>query len=107
MLNAQVAHGCELADNSVVQLFFSLLVAYPLAHVYIRIPPAQKTYKHAFSVLVSSFFMYGLFRMKWGLIQLLADSVIVYGIVTSKVGVDNNGRGQGWMPWVVFWCVQG
>jgi hypothetical protein len=40
--------------------------------------------------------------MYWGFIQLLADSVVVWLIVKSGLGVGKDGRGQGWMPWIVF-----
>jgi hypothetical protein len=40
--------------------------------------------------------------MKWGYIQLVADAVTVWGIVVGKVGVRPDGRGEGWMPWLVF-----
>jgi hypothetical protein len=37
-----------------------------------------------------------------GFLELLFDSVLVWAIAKSRIGVDKNGRGQGWMPWAVF-----
>jgi hypothetical protein len=84
------------------QLIFTLLASYPLGHIYIRLPPSKPAYKDIFSILTSCFFLLALFKMYWGFIQLFADSVVVWLIVKSGVGVGKDGRGQGWMPWVVF-----
>jgi hypothetical protein len=58
--------------------------------------------KHLFSIVLTSFYLVGMFRMKWGYIQLVADAVTVWGIVVGKVGVRPDGRGEGRMPWLVF-----
>jgi lysophospholipid acyltransferase len=83
------------------QLIFILLTSYPLAHIFIRIPNSQKTLKHLFSIGLTSFYLIGLFRMKWGFVQLVADAMITWGLVVAQVGVKD-GKGQGWMPWLVF-----
>lgn len=84
------------------QLIFILVSSYPLAHIFTRLPLTAPHLKHLFSIVLTSFYLVGMFKMKWGYIQLVADAVAVWGIVVGKVGVRPDGRGEGWMPWLVF-----
>ncbi|KAH8088169.1 MBOAT, membrane-bound O-acyltransferase family-domain-containing protein, partial [Filobasidium floriforme] len=90
-----------------LKLIFILVSSYPLAHIFTRLPPTAPHLKHLFSIVLTSFYLVGMFRMKWGYIQLVADAVAVWGIVVGKVGVRRDGRGEGWMPWLVFVLIMG
>lgn len=72
----------------------AMLLSYPLASVYYRIPAAQYNLAHLFSIAVTLFFMIPLLGVGSGLIHLLVDIGVTYGIVVSRRGPD--------MPWMVF-----
>jgi lysophospholipid acyltransferase len=80
-----------------LQLIFCLLIDYPLANLFIRLPKGYPLLKHLFNVSISAFYMFGFFRLYWGSTQLLASALATYYV--SKLDRSKN------MPWIVFGCV--
>ena len=76
------------------QLIFCLLVAYPLGSVYVRIPYANASLRHLFSITISLFFLLGVFHLNNGVAQLVASSAFTYVVAYS---VKSSA-----MPWIVF-----
>lgn len=76
------------------QLISCLLFSYPLGSLYIRIPSSHPELKHAFSVLISFFYLVPVLWLWGGALQLLASVITTYYIAQR-----NQTRN---MPWLVF-----
>ncbi|KAG8757310.1 lysophospholipid acyltransferase [Serendipita sp. 396] len=87
------------ASPDQIKLIFCLLVDYPLANIFIRLPKGNATLKHYFNLSISTFYMFGLFRLYSGATQLLACALATYFI--AKIDRSKN------MPWIVFAGVMG
>ncbi|KAG9317107.1 MBOAT, membrane-bound O-acyltransferase family-domain-containing protein [Chiua virens] len=82
-----------------IKLISCLLIAYPLGSVFVRIPSSQSSLKHAFNILVSSFFFIPVFQLYSGFLQLLGSILGTYLIAANVRGPN--------MPWIVFTFVMG
>ena len=71
-----------------------MLVSYPLAHLFTKLPYSQPWLRHLFNIGISTFYLLGVFHLYWGLLQLLVSSLATYMI--AKYYKSQH------MPWVVF-----
>lgn len=76
------------------QLISALLISFPLASLYVRLPHNRPNLSHLFSIGVTTFFLVPLLNDFGGMMHLLFSCVITYGIVVSSRSSN--------MPWVVF-----
>lgn len=76
------------------QLIFSLLVAFPLGSIFVRLPSAHPNVAHLFSIAISTVFLVPLLGLGGGMLHMLFSSLGTYAIV--------NGMKDKNMPWVVF-----
>lgn len=77
-----------------VKLITCLLVSYPLATLFIRIPSSQPTLKHVFNIAVASFYFVPVLNQGWPFLLLLGDVLATYFIALTVQGPR--------MPWIVF-----
>ncbi|TIA97181.1 hypothetical protein E3P94_02942 [Wallemia ichthyophaga] len=63
--------------------------------VFLRIPPQYPNLRHAFNLSSSLFFLVGIFSLKWGLINLILNSVISYSLAHTLSRYKH-------MPWIVM-----
>ena len=77
-----------------MKLIFSFVLSYPLAALLKRIPDAQPWKKNVFIIVVSLFYIVGLFDLWTGLRTLFISSAAVYGIAYY---IDGS-----LMPWIGF-----
>jgi len=71
-----------------------MLVSYPLAHLFTRLPHSQPWLRHLFNIGVSTFYLLGVFHLYLGWLQLVVSSIATY--VIAKYYKNQH------MPWVVF-----
>jgi lysophospholipid acyltransferase len=71
-----------------------MLISYPLANLFTKLPRSQPWLRHLFNIGVSSFYLLGVFHLYWGWLQLVVSSMVTY--VIAKYYKGNS------MPWVVF-----
>ncbi|EER28995.1 lysophospholipid acyltransferase [Coccidioides posadasii str. Silveira] len=91
----------ELTGASIdeLKLVTSFLLSYPLAAILKRLPDSQPWQKNAFIVLVSIFYLVGLFDLWDGLRTLLYNAVGAYAIAYY---IDGS-----LMPWIGFLFLMG
>lgn len=82
-----------------LKLVFSFYLSYPLAGILKRIPDREPWKKNAFIVLVSLFYLVGLFDLWDGLITLFISAAAAY-IIAWKIESP-------YMPWVGFVFLMG
>ncbi|KAI9512706.1 MBOAT, membrane-bound O-acyltransferase family-domain-containing protein [Russula earlei] len=82
-----------------VKLITCLLVSYPLGSLFIRIPPAQPTLRHLFSILVSSFYFLPVFNHTIPFLSFIGDVLVTYFVALTVQGPR--------MPWIVFCIMMG
>lgn len=82
-----------------LKLIFCLLIDYPLANVFIRLPKGNALLKHVFNLSISGYYMFGFFKLYSGGLQLLASALATFFI--AKFERSKN------MPWIVFGVVMG
>ena len=68
-----------------------MLISYPLAKLFTKLPRSQPWLRHLFNIGVSSFYLLGIFHL-W--LQLVVPSLVTY--VIAKYYKSHR------MPWVVF-----
>lgn len=74
-----------------------MLISYPLANLFTKLPRSQPWLRHLFNIGVSSFYLLGVFHLYWGWLQLVVSSLATYVIAKYYKGHR--------MPWVVFMYV--
>ena len=84
----------DLLVDALAQLIAALLLAYPLASTYIRLPSSYPNLAHLFSIIVSTTFLVPLLGLTTGMLHLLFSCIGVYIIVLSLRGPN--------MPWIAF-----
>ncbi|TIC02476.1 MBOAT-domain-containing protein [Wallemia mellicola] len=70
----------------------------PIDHlkvVFLRIPSQYPSLRNAFNLLCSLFFLIGIFDLKYGLLNLLFNSIVSFYLAKSFSAYS-------WMPWVVM-----
>lgn len=77
-----------------LKLIFSFLLSYPLAAILKRIPDSKPWQKNVFIVLVSVFYLIGLFDLWSGVRTIFISSVGAYAIAYY---IDGS-----FMPWIAF-----
>lgn len=82
---------------SVGQLIACMLISYPLANLFTKLPRSQPWLRHLFNIGVSSFYLLGVFHLYWGWLQLVVSSLATYVIAKYYKGHR--------MPWIVFMYV--
>ncbi|KAI4733698.1 MBOAT family protein-like protein [Aureobasidium sp. EXF-12298] len=82
-----------------LKLIFSFLLSYPLAGVLKRIPDSKPAQKNVFIIVVSMFYLVGLFDLWAGLRTILISSIGAYAIAAYIQGP--------YMPWVGFVFLMG
>ncbi|KAH0563116.1 hypothetical protein GP486_002311 [Trichoglossum hirsutum] len=87
------------ASTDELKLIASFLFSYPLAAVLKRIPDSRPTQKNLFVIVVSLFYLVGLFDLWTGLRTLLISSVGAYAIAACISGP--------FMPWIAFVFLMG
>ncbi|XAO23955.1 hypothetical protein I312_102744 [Cryptococcus bacillisporus CA1280] len=87
------------APTDQLKLIFSLLVAFPLGSIFVRLPSAHPNVAHLFSIAISTVFLAPLLGLGEGMLHMLFSSLGTYVIVNSMRGKS--------MPWVVFAFVMG
>lgn len=71
-----------------------MLVSYPLANLFTKLPCSQLWLRHLFNIGVSTFYLLAVFHLFWGWLQLVVSSIATYMIAKYY-------KSQ-YMPWVVF-----
>ena len=79
-----------------VQLIVSFLINFPLASLFIRVPPAYPGLRHLFHVVITFGVLVGIFKDLQGTCVVLGTSLVTYAL--AKMRTAN-------MPWLVFACV--
>ncbi|BEI86596.1 hypothetical protein CcaverHIS002_0608830 [Cutaneotrichosporon cavernicola] len=79
------------------KLIAALIISFPLASIYVRIPANRPNVAHWFSIITSTIFLWPLLGLGQGLLELLFMSVVTYLIVASVRGPN--------MPWIAFFFV--
>lgn len=87
------------APTDQLKLIFSLLVAFPLGSIFVRLPSAHPNVAHLFSITISTIFLVLLLGLGGGMLHMLFSSLGTYAIVNGMKGKN--------MPWVVFAFVMG
>ncbi|KAI9662041.1 MAG: lysophospholipid acyltransferase [Alyxoria varia] len=87
------------ASTDEIKLIFSFLLSYPLAGLLKRIPDDKPYQKNLFIILVSCFYLVGLFDLWDGVRTLLISSAGAYAIAHYIDG--------GFMPWIGFVFLMG
>ncbi|KAH9483154.1 Lysophospholipid acyltransferase [Psilocybe cubensis] len=82
-----------------IKLISCLLIAYPLASIFVRIPSSQPALRHLYSIVVALLFFFPVLQIYSAFFQLLGSILATY-FVTKY---DKSSR----MPWVVFTIVMG
>ncbi|ORY32801.1 MBOAT, membrane-bound O-acyltransferase family-domain-containing protein [Naematelia encephala] len=82
-----------------VKIIASFLFSYPLAILFVRIPPNRPNLAHLFSLVIAAIYLVPLLGLGTGLIHLLISCFGTYVIVVSLRSAN--------MPWVVFVFVMG
>lgn len=79
-------------------MVLAFLVSFPLGSIFVRLPHDKPNIAHAFSLAVSTFFLWPLLGMGRGLLHLLFSCGVTYLIVVFNRSPN--------MPWMVFLYVQ-
>jgi lysophospholipid acyltransferase len=87
-------YACQMHAHGTFQTIFCLLINFPLANLFIRLPKGYPVLKHVFNLSISAFYMFGLFRVHATVLQLLVSATATYLIVQF----DKSKK----MPWIVF-----
>ncbi|KJA21611.1 hypothetical protein HYPSUDRAFT_140361 [Hypholoma sublateritium FD-334 SS-4] len=82
-----------------IKLISCLLIAYPLASLFVRIPTSQPALRHLFSIGVALIFFFPVLEIYSAFFQLLASIMATYLIAKYHKGSN--------MPWIVFVIVMG
>lgn len=72
----------------------TFLLSYPLASLHTRIPKSKPNLAHLYNIGVSVFFIWPFLGMGRGMLHLLFDIGVTYGLVV--------GSRDKKMPWVIF-----
>ncbi|WOO80133.1 Lysophospholipid acyltransferase [Vanrija pseudolonga] len=81
------------------KLIFSMLVSFPLASIFVRLPASRPNLAHLFSLVVSTFFLWPFLGLGRGYLHLLISSAVTYVVVASVRSKH--------MPWIVFVLTMG
>ena len=76
-----------------VRLVACLLIAYGLSPILPLLPSASL--RHLMNIAVSLFFLVGILHLNYGTANLVASTLVIYGIVYFRIGGKR-------MPWVAF-----
>ena len=82
-----------------VKIIASFILSYPLSAILKRLPERQRWQKNVFIILVSLFYMVGLFDLWAGLRTIIISSVTAYAIAHYIDGT--------FMPWIAFVFLMG
>jgi len=82
-----------------LKLIFSFLLSYPLAGLLKRIPDERPAFKNLFIIIISAFYLVGLFDLWSGVRTIAISSVAAYAIAAFVDGP--------FMPWIAFVFLMG
>ncbi|KIM25146.1 hypothetical protein M408DRAFT_10539 [Serendipita vermifera MAFF 305830] len=101
ILDGPFEHVAQMlgASKDQLKLIFCLLIDYPLANLFIRLPKGYPILKHVMNLSISAFYMFGFFELYWGSTQLITIALVTYFV--AKFDRSKN------MPWIVFGLVMG
>lgn len=71
-----------------------MIVSFPLASIFVRLPASRPNLAHLFSLVVTTFFLWPFLSLGRGYLHLLISSAVTYVVVASVRSRH--------MPWIVF-----